>query len=624
MGRRSWLGGSLRFASNSPSLTWVTSLWVAAGAVALCLTGLGCTGAPLRNPDGGPPPTGQGGEWRPAGEAGAGGDGAGGYGGNGGGGGGGGAGGGAPAVPAEIDGRLTINEVMVRNVLSAVDEHGAAGPWIELYNPTEHEIPLGGYGVTNELAAPLKAVLPADLRIAPGGHLVLWLDANPGAGPTHLGFTVSKAGGAIGLARPDGSPIDRVTFGPQPVDLSAAREPDGSDRWVIEWHVSPGTPNPAGDGQPVVPEDPAAPAEEIPATGDLTERILGYDVFPRFGLTLSPEAIQALRVDPRTDVMAMLEYDGRSYGPVAVHLKGVNSFEPIDMKPSLRIKIDEYVDGAELFGLEDLTLNNMHSDKAMMHERLAYWVARQMGIPASRANHAWVTINGEAYGLYTNVETVKKRMLARWFPDPTGPLFEATDVDFAPAYVGLFEHETGMDDRTLIAGLASALATESPDAAIAAADAFVDLPQFRRFWAMTSVIGQLDSFPYSFPGDDYYLYADPATGRLRFIPWGMDETFFAPDFDVKQVNSILAEKCKASAACFQDYVNQTWELLGRLEQMGWVAEHDRIAAQIAPHTGADTRKSYTDADVALFQSAMRFFVGERRLWLTDMLPPPAL
>lgn len=516
-----------------------------------------------------------------------------------------------------------INEVMAKNVLSAKDEHGGSGPWIELFNPTEHEIPLGGYGVTNDLASPTKAVLPGGLNLAPGGHLVLWLDANPAAGPTHLGFTVSKDGGTIGLARPDGSPLDRISYGPQETDLSAAREPDGSDRWVVEWHVSPGGPNPSGDGQPVPLEDPAAPPEEVPAAGDLSERILGYDVFLPIGLTMSPDAIQSLRVDPRADVMATLEYDGRSYGPVAVHLKGVNSFEPIDLKPSLRINVDGYADGAAFFGLKDLTLNNMHSDKSMMHERLAYWVARQLGLPASRANHAWVTINGEPYGLYTNVETVKKRMLARWFTDATGPLFEATDVDFAPVYIDLYEHETGIDDRTMLAGLAAALGTESPDGAMAAAEAFVNLTEFRRFWAMASVIGQLDAFPYSFPGDDYYVYADPSSGRLWFIPWGMDETFFAPDFDVTQVSSILAQKCKAAPACFAAYVNETWATLARLEQLGWVAEHDRIAAQIATYTPADTRKSYTDADVALFQSAMRFFVKERRLWLSEMLPRPS-
>ena len=75
----------------------------------------------------------------------------------------------------------------------------------------------------------------------------------------------------------------------------------------------------------------------------------------------------------------------------------------------------------------------MHSDFSMMHERIAYWVARQAGVPASRANHALVTVNGQLYGLYANVETVKKHILSRVFGNNTGSLFSATDVDFEAA-----------------------------------------------------------------------------------------------------------------------------------------------------------------------------------------------
>ena len=105
----------------------------------------------------------------------------------------------------------------------------------------------------------------------------------------------------------------------------------------------------------------------------------------------------------------------------------------------------------------------MHSDPSMMHERLAYLVARQAGgIPASRANHALLTVNGQFYGLYTNVETVKKRMLRRWFADDAGPLFEATDVDFVAADIPFFELASGPDDRSLLAGLAMRADADRP------------------------------------------------------------------------------------------------------------------------------------------------------------------
>jgi spore coat protein CotH len=316
----------------------------------------------------------------------------------------------------------------------------------------------------------------------------------------------------------------------------------------------------------------------------------------------------------------MLVLAGRSYGPVGVRLKGMNSFEPIDAKPSLRISIDQYAAGAEVFGLRDLTLDNMHSDPSMMHERLAYWVARMAGVPSSRSNHAMVTINGQLYGLYANVETVKKRMVGRWFADSSGSLYEATDVDFTAALVPGYSLEGGADDRRLLTGLASALTAPTGDAAIDAAGAYANLAEFRRYWAMCSVIGQFDSMPYSEPGDDYFVYGDPQSGRLWFMPWGMDETFLSPEFDVQKVVSVLARACKASAGCVADYAHQTWDILAMVEQMDWIAEHDRVAAQIAPFTVMDRRKAYSDDDVVRFQNAMAEFMANRRSWLQSMLP----
>lgn len=538
-----------------------------------------------------------------------------------------------PLIPRDVDGRITINELMASNALTAADESGHVGDWVELYNPTDVDVPLGGYGVTNDLAMSRKAVLPAALVLRAHDRLLLWLDGNLAAGPAHVPLTLSKDGGAFGLARPDGTYVDRVTFGAQEVDLSAAREPDGAARWVIEWHASPGVANPAGaatdDGQPpgaAPPEDVAVPPEAIPGAGDLSERILGYDVVAQLALTIPPAQWAALQADPDTYVPVTLTYDGRAYGPVGVHLKGMQSFEPIDAKPSLHINIDKFVDDATFFGLKDITLNNMHSDPSMMHERMAYWVARQAGgIPASRANHAQLTVNGQPYGLYTNVETVKKRILRRWFPSDAGALFSATDVDFIAADIPFFELVTGPDDRGLLASVATALTLTDPDQAIAAASAYVDMNEFLRYWASCAVVGQFDSFPYSNPGDDYFAYANPATQRLAFMPWGMDETFLSSAVHiVDRTYAPLARACIASSVCFQAFVDTVWDVLAKAEALGWVAERDRIAAQLAPLIAADTKRQHLDADVAHYQMDMWFFLQDRRAWIAMMIPPRSL
>jgi spore coat protein CotH len=321
-------------------------------------------------------------------------------------------------------------------------------------------------------------------------------------------------------------------------------------------------------------------------------------------------------------VPAHLVYEGRSYGPIGLRLKGQNSFLPFSQKPSLRISVDEYVGDARFFGLKDLTLNNMSGDLTMMHERLAYLVARTAGVPASRANHALLTINDQFYGLYVNVETVKHKMLSRWFENEDGSLFEATDVDFVAGDIADYELEDGPDDRSLLTGLAGALALPGDSAAITAAASYANLGEFQTFWAMCSVIGQFDSFPYSIPGDDYFVYADPTSGRLWFMPWGMDETFYSGSHDVTNVYSVLARRCKAVPSCFQAYVDRTWELVSMTEQMELDGERAEVAAQIAPYVVMDTRKPYSTAQVTAAQNAMHWFISERRAHLAEILPPP--
>ena len=525
-----------------------------------------------------------------------------------------------PMVDPAIDGRLVINEVMTANALTVNDDTGAASDWIELYNPTDTALDLYGYALTDDLATPRKSTLAPGTTIAAHGRLVLWADGEPAHGARHLRFSLDSDGGDLALARPDGTFIDRLTYGKQETDFSAAREPDGSDRWAIQWHPTPAAANAAGTGQPMGLDDPTAPPEAVPAAGDLTDQLLGYDEVPELAITVAPADVARLDVDPRTYVPATISFRGRAYGPVGLRLKGANSFEPFGQKPSLRIHVNEYVDAARLFGLKNLTLNNMHSDFSMMHERLAYWIARGVGLPASRCNHALLTVNGAFYGLYANVETIKSSMMKRWFDGGDAPLFEATDVDFAPAYVPLFDLDDGPDDRTMLTGVANAMTIADPDAALAAAAPYVDLDQFRRFWAFESLVAQLDAMPYSIPGDDYYVYADP-THKLSFIPSGIDESFYSAELDVTNVAGVLAVKCKASPTCFQAYANEVWRLQGITESMDLAGERVRIINRIAPYVAMDQRKSYPDSEVTNYQGQLYWFITERRFRLSSMIPP---
>jgi hypothetical protein len=543
--------------------------------------------------------------------------------------------GGASSSPSTV----MINEVMAANVLTIKDENGAPAPWVELYNAGGADVDLGGYGVTDDFSKPRQSVLPAGLVVRAGGYLVLWCDGNPAAGRSHVAATLDPTGGTIGLARPDGTLVQRVTYGAQAVDLSAAREPDGAASWTIEWAATPGAANPAGTAPSPPSSSPAsqpvpAQPETVPAAGDLTDRILAYDTMPELNLDIAEADLATLRTqttatDATTWVTGTLEYQGRKYGPVGISLKGTRSFQTIDQKAAFRVSIKKYVKDARFFGLEELILNNMTTDNAMMHERIAYWIARQIGgLPGLRANHARVSVNGELYGLYANVEAPSLEFIAHAYKDAEGSLYSIHYADFQPQYMAGFNLQVGPGDSAQLQAVTDALTLAAPDQAMAQVGAHVDMQEFARYWAYCIVVGQFSSkWPYAAQGEtvgnDAGLYEDPSSQLMTFIPEGTDDTFYDANFDFRKTNSLLTETCKKSPACFQAVVSQVWSILAQAEQLGWAAEVDRVAAQIAPDVAADPRKPYSDATVASYQQQMKYFITGRRAALGAYIAAPS-
>jgi hypothetical protein len=254
----------------------------------------------------------------------------------------------------------------------------------------------------------------------------------------------------------------------------------------------------------------------------------------------------------------------------------------------------------------------------MMHERLAYRVFREAGVPSSRCNHARLSLNGEYYGLYANVENVDDIMIARWFEDPTGPLFEGHDIEFAPEYVPLFEHEDGPDDRTDIMGVAQALQLAPASVAIAEADEHADIAQYRSFWAVSAAVGQFDGYPYHW--DDFHVYDDPVDGRLQFIPWGTDESF-DPTINLLWVNGLLSTTCGQVPDCINAWAFEVLDHVDLMEQMDILGSVDEVAAQIQPYVVADQRRPYGPLQIAAARDQMRTFIAERRETILEQFSP---
>ncbi len=521
-----------------------------------------------------------------------------------------------PALPS-----LFLNEILPGNAFTnsyETDIGASVADWIELYNAGEQDVGLGGLCITDTLDDPCLHELSAELVVPARGHLVLWADDAPDIGPEHLGFRLNEAGEAVGLFLGDSQPIDQIQYGSQVVDWSIARVPDGSTTWEVGVEPTPEAHNGAGEGEADLP---GPDVEEVPAAEDLSEIYYNPESMVEVGLELSAEALASLEDEPYTWVQGSFTHEGRTYAPVAVRVKGENSYLPISQKSSMKVKFDTYVSGGVFLGMQEITLNNMSNDYSMMHERVAYWVYRNAGLPAARANHAWVTMNGEDYGLFTNLETVDEYLIGRWFEDNTGTLYEVHDVDFEDVWVDEFTLELGEDDRSNLQGLADAMEEEDPDLAWALAAEHLSIESWQLFWAVGAVVGQFDSYPYGYPGDDCHVYDDPTTGVLHFLPHGVDETFYSESQSLTSVYGILAEQCLASETCTDEWVDTIWRVQTISEEEDILAFAERVQAQIQRYVRQDPNKPYELETVEDYQDAMLEFIEERAGDLEDQIGP---
>jgi len=266
----------------------------------------------------------------------------------------------------------------------------------------------------------------------------------------------------------------------------------------------------------------------------------------------------------------------------------------------------------------------------MLRERLAYWIGRQVGgVPTSRCNHAWVTLNGAPLGLYAAVEAPRQELMASYFADATGPLYTIHYADFQPAYVSGFELQDGSNDLSLVNGATAALQMTPPDAAIAAAGQFVNVHQFARYWALMILTGHWGGWPYAPDpqpaGANAGTYSDPTTHQLYFIPEGINDAFSTADFDfIKQAKSVLAQKCASSSSCFQDLSAQLNEVVGKATQLDWAGELQRVATQIAAYVAMDGKKPYSNEDVAMYQQQVGYFMTGRSQYVAKYLVAPGV
>ena len=324
---------------------------------------------------------------------------------------------------------------------------------------------------------------------------------------------------------------------------------------------------------------------------------------------------------PFTWFEARVTVEGTTLDRVGVRKKGFLGSLSRE-KPSLKIELDELVENQLLFDTERMTLNNAQQDPGYLDQCLGFRMFERAGVPAPRCNFAHVTVNGEDMGLYVHVEPVKKRFLRRWFEDDEGDLFEGTLSDFRPSWTATFEQKTNRETPASFARIeALSDALQLPDAELLpAVEALIDVDAFLRFWATEVLIGHIDG--YASNTNNFFVYDDPVSARMHFLPWGNDQAFLdgnpvrpgpaTPVF----ANGMLANRLYDIAETRDRYRAEMIRLLDDVwDADDLLAEIDRIEALTRPYLQPrDFERGYEET-----MARTRIFIEDREARMRDAI-----
>lgn len=122
--------------------------------------------------------------------------------------------------------------------------------------------------------------------------------------------------------------------------------------------------------------------------------------------------------------------DGEAFKNVAIRGKGNTSLSQVtNDRYSYKIEFDHYTDALTYHGLDKLCLNNIIQDNTYMKDYLCYQMMQQMGVAAPLCSYAYLTVNGEDWGLYLAVEAVEESFLQRSYGSDYGELYKPDSTE---------------------------------------------------------------------------------------------------------------------------------------------------------------------------------------------------
>lgn len=342
---------------------------------------------------------------------------------------------------------------------------------------------------------------------------------------------------------------------------------DAAGTYVISLVVNDG-------GSNSTPDNVTITATPPPDTEN-ADRLFDLNQMHTFDIEVAPADWEWLNANALLEkyVPATLIFEGRRIENIGLRFKG--SYNTLDTcfdangnricpKLSIKLKFNEYVKATRFKGLRKLNFNSSIRDKTFLHEVITYYLFRQLGVPAPRASHALINVNGEPQGLFVMVEEVDDEFIKSYWPTATGGnLYKSIWPqynDSAP-YIATLENNKAAPNVSRMLTLTETAQTCTDEAFPTAVSTQLDLPSIAKYLAVDRAVFADDGVQIFYCSDattaecvnnNYYWYEVPG-GPSELIPWDVDYTLAEVNTDLGRSNwNTSAEACVPVPYC--DYM----------------------------------------------------------------------
>jgi len=241
-----------------------------------------------------------------------------------------------------------------------------------------------------------------------------------------------------------------------------------------------------------------------------------------------------------------IQFDGETWSNVGMRFKGNSSLKTSwqsgNLKLPFKLDFDEFedqypeIEDQRFYGFKKLSFSSNFKDDSLLHEKMAADIFREAGVPAAQTAFYEVYVDyGEGpiyFGLYTMVEVIDDTVIETQFEDDSGNVYKPSGngATFAEGSFSeaSFDKETNQDEAdysdilTMFTALHAETRTTDPQVWRTELEDVFNVSGFLSYLAVNSVIQNWDT--YGVMSHNYYLYHDPTTDLLTWIPWDNNES----------------------------------------------------------------------------------------------------